>query len=42
MAPWPTVAKNESTVKRCGDAMLETLSLSLDARESHGRKAEHT
>jgi hypothetical protein len=34
--------ENESTVDHSGNAVVKTLALSLDARESHGREAEST
>ena len=34
--------ENELTVDHSGNAVVKTLTLSLDARESHGRKAEYT
>jgi len=42
---WGTVAgglKNELTVDHSGNAVVRTLTLSLDAREPHGREADYT
>src|SRR5271166_4878046 len=43
--PWGPVAgglENELTVDHSGNAVVKTLTLSLDARESHGREAHCT
>jgi len=34
--------ENESTVDHPGNAVVKTLTLSLDARESHGRVAHNS
>jgi hypothetical protein len=34
--------ENESTVDHPGNAVVKTLTLSLDAREPHGSEAEYT
>jgi hypothetical protein len=34
--------ENELTVDHSGNAVVKTLTLSLDARESHGREADCT
>src|SRR5271166_5939303 len=42
---WGPVAgglENELTVDHSGNAVVKTLTLSLDARESHGREADYT
>ena len=42
---WGTVAgglENELTVDHSGNAVVKTLTLSLDAREPHGREADYT
>ena len=40
--PWPAVWKMNLTVDHSGNAVVKTLTLSLDAREPHGSEADYT